>query len=406
MMQQYKYKAYDRAGVVHEGNIAAISIDSAKFKLKDQGFIPVSVRVPAVTQPVFHRLIFFVRNKKPGLADIELWSSQMALLLHNGVKVDRALETARNAVTNQALKKITGQIYENVRSGMSLAESVRMHPDVFDTLYVNVIDIGEATGRLAEAFSELAANLDFRKQVLARTRQAMAYPIVISVICLLSVVFIFNFIVPRFESLFARMPDPPLATRLLLETAHFFTRYQWLGLILAGFVPFVFGRLGKFSLLRHLLDGLVLKLPITRHLVYTLENLRFASSMAMMLNSGVLLVDALGYAVASVGNSRIRQRLLTVKETVQQGEKLSAAMSKTGFLPEAYAGIIEVGEQAGRLALIFKDMEGRMRSAYEQRLNSLITLIEPLMILLMGLIVGAIVVIMLLSTISLNEISL
>ena len=405
-MQQYKYKAYDHSGVVHEGDITAVSIDSARFKLKDQGFIPVSVVLPAVTQPMYHWLFFFGHGKKPVLADIEFWSSQVALLLHNGVKVDRALETARNAVSNPTLKKITGQIYENVRSGISLAEAVRMHPDIFDTLYVSIIDIGEATGNLAEAFSELAGNLNFRKQVLAKTRQAMAYPIVISVVCLLAVVFIFNFIVPRFATLFARMAEPPLSTRLLLETAKLFTRYQWFGLILAGFMPFVFGRIEKFSLLRHLFDGLVLKLPITRHLVYTLENLRFASAMAMMLNSGVLLVDALGYAVASVGNSRIRQRLLTVKESVKKGEKLSDSMSRTDFLPDAYAGIIEVGEQAGRLAIIFKDMEGRMRTDYEQRLSNLITLIEPIMIIFMGLIVGTIVVIMLMSTISLNEISL
>ena len=406
MIQQYQYKAYDRAGVVHEGEIAAVSIDSAGFKLKEQGFIPVSVRPQKSEQSLSHRLLRWVRTRKPTLADIEFWSSQVALLLHNGIKVDRALETAQHAVANHALKKITGQIHENVRTGMSLTAALRMHPNVFDALYVSVINIGDATGRLAEAFSELTANLAFRKQMISRTRQAMAYPAIISVVCILSVVFIFNFIVPRFETLFSRMADPPLATILLLHAAHFFTRYQWPGLILIVSVPFIIGRMGKFPLLRHLFDGLVLKFPITRHLVYTSENLRFASAMAMMLNSGVLLVDALGYAVSTVSNSFISKRLAAVKESVKQGKKLSEAMSKTGFLPQTYAGIIEVGEQAGRLAIIFKDMEGRMRTDYEQRLSNLITLIEPLMIIIMGLIVGSIVVIMLLSTISLNEIAL
>jgi general secretion pathway protein F len=239
----------------------------------------------------------------------------------------------------------------------------------------------------------------------SRTRQAMAYPGVIMGVCLLSVVFIFNFVVPRFEPLFGRMADPPLATRLLLHTADLFTRFQWVGLVGLCLAPFLLARLVKIPACRQLLDNLALKMPITRRLVYTAANLRFASAMAMMLNSGVLLADALGYAVATIGNTRIRHRLITLRDSVRQGTKLSQAMARTGFLPQTYEGIIDVGEEAGRMAEVFKDMEVRMRTEYEQRLTSLITFIEPLMIIGMGILVGGIVVIMILSTVSLHEIS-
>jgi general secretion pathway protein F len=128
--------------------------------------------------------------------------------------------------------------------------------------------------------------------------------------------------------------------------------------------------------------------------------------MAMMLSSGVLLVDALGHAVGTIGNSQIRPRLIIVKEAVKQGMKFSDVMAKSDFFPKEYEGIIEVGEQAGRMAEVFKEMEIRMRKAYEQRLTNLITLIEPLMIIVMGIVVGGIVVVMLMSTISIYDIRL
>jgi len=404
-MQSFQYKAYDKAGAVQQGDITALSMESARQKLKDQGLTPVAVHLRVETDTTLDRLLRRGGSRRPGLDEIEFWTSQMALLLHNGVKVDRALGIARKTVAGRQLKDITTRIYEEVRTGTPMGSALRRHPEVFDGLFVGVVDIGEATGRLAEAFTELSTNLSFRKAMASRTRQAMAYPGVIMGVCLLSVVFIFNFVVPRFEPLFRKMADPPLATRLLLQTADLFTRYQWVGLVVLILSPFLLLRLVKIPASRLVLDNLALRMPITRRLVYTAANLRFASAMAMMLNSGVLLADALGYAVATIGNSGIRHRLITLRESVRRGTPLSEAMARTEFLPKTYEGIIDVGEEAGRMAEVFKDMEVRMRTEYEQRLTSLITFIEPLMIIGMGILVGGIVVIMILSTVSLNEIS-
>jgi general secretion pathway protein F len=330
----------------------------------------------------------------------------MAMLLTNGIRVDRALETSGHVVTNEILKQTTHEIRENVRSGISLAQALAKHPDLFDSLYLSVVDIGETSGRLAEAFAQLAAGLGFRKEMKARTRQAMIYPMVVLVVCVLAVVFIFNFVVPRFAVLFNRMENPPLATEILLHAARLFTRYQWGGLAALLLTPVGLARLPRFPNLRRVLDGLVLKLPVVRNLVLAAENLRFTSAMAMMLNSGVLLADALGHAVGTVGNCRIRPRLTHAREAVKQGAKFSEAVAKSGFFPKAYEGVIEVGEQSGRMGGVFAEMEGRLRKAYEERLTNLITLIEPLMIIAMGLLVGSIVVVMLLSTISIYDIRL
>lgn len=404
MMQTFSYKAYEHGGAIQKGDMIATNLESARLKLKNQGLIVVSVKPMAPNESVAGQLTQLVGWDKPKLADIEFWTSQMAMLLQNGIRVDRALDTAGHVVTNETLKRTTNEIRENVRSGMSLAKALGKYPAIFDQLYLSVVDIGEASGRLSEAFTELATGLGFRREMRSRTQQAMIYPLVVLVVCILAVTFIFNFVVPRFATLFSRMDDPPLATVVLLHAARLFTRYQWGALILLALLPFGLARLPRSPAIQHMVDGLTLKLPIVRNLIMTAENLRFASAMAMMLNSGVLLADALGHAVGTIGNGHIRPRLIMVKEAVKQGMKFSEAMARSEFLPKAYEGVVEVGEQAGRMGTVFRQMEGRMRKTYEQRLTNLITLIEPLMIIVMGLLVGSIVVVMLMSTISIYDI--
>jgi len=403
-MNRFRYTAYDRAGVRQESDMEAPDEMTALARLKEQGLVPIGISPVTDGAETAGSFSLFKFRKKPNASEIEFMTSQLVILLKNGIKIDRAIETASRSVTNPALKKIVNTLYERVRSGHPLAAALRDYPELFTPLYVSVVAIGEATGRLADAFSELSANLAFHREVASKTRQALIYPGVIFIVCVLSVVFLFNFVVPRFETLFSRMSHPPLATQLLLQISWFFKKTQWAMLVGAFFVPVLIRRLIRNPVFRSFSDGVMLRLPISRRLVYTLENLRFASSMSILLHNGVLLVDALDYAVQSIGNHRIRKRLLSVRNEVKQGQRLSESMNRTGFLPDIYSGVLEVGEQAGNLVDVFRDMEQRTRVFYEQSLTGLITLIEPVMIVVMGGIVGSIVVIMLLSIVSLQQI--
>ena len=403
-MKKFFYTAYDTAGARHQGEVSALSPDSVRLRLKDQGLIPIKISpVPEKTLPAGILERFF-QPGKPGLAHLEFFTFQMAMLLKNGVKIDKAIELVRKSIRQPLLIRSVNDIYETVRSGTALAVALEKHPRIFDPLYVSIIRIGETTGSLSDAFSALARNLKFRREIRSKTLQSLAYPAVIFTVCLLAVIFIFNFIIPRFESLFARMDEMPVYTAMLLAVSHFFNKYQWLIYTGIPALALLTARFSNHPLFTRAVDALVLKLPVTRKLVYTLENLRFSSSMALLLKSGVLMVDALAHSVRAVGNSIIRRSLLTVKENVKHGRQLSQAMTKTGFFPETYGGILEVGEQSGAMAEVFSDLEERMRTEYEGKLQGLITFIEPLMIIIMGLIVGTIVVVMLLSTVSLQQI--
>lgn len=402
-MEKFIYTAYDGAGARHQGELSAINTESVKFKLKELGLIPVKIDHMDTAANKVNELLQF--NRRPRFSDVEFLTSQLSLLLKNGIKIDRALETAKKGIKNNRLRKIVDEVCDDIRRGTPLSVSLEKNLDVFDPLYVSIVRIGEATGRLADVFADLAANLNFRQKISAKTRQAMIYPSIIFTVCLLSVLFIFNFIVPKFTVLFSGMTNLPIYTDILLGASDIFRRYQFIMLIAIIGLSILMVRIRKKDRFRKLMDVVVLRVPITRQLCYTLENLRFTSSLAILLKSGVVLTEALEYAVKSIGNIFLRKQLMIVKDEIKQGKKFSAAMAKTGFLPDVFDGLMEVGEQTGNLSEVFSEMEKRLRSLYEDRVTALITVIEPIMILFMGLIVGSVVVVMLLSMVSISDIN-
>lgn len=401
MTYKFAYVAYDEAGARHEGEVVAISKESAKSKFKEQGLVPIKIdRVDKARRA--RGIVHF--NRAPGLGDLEFLTSQLALLLRNGIKIDRALETARVGIKNVRLKEIVSKIYDDIRRGTPFSASLERYPDIFDPLYVSIVRIGEVTGRLADVFVDLAANLNFRQKISSSTRQALIYPSIIFTVCLCSIFFVFNFILPKFSVIFLGMETIPVYTEILLKTGEMFRKYQFFLPVLAIGVGFFAYKKRKSERFRRLKDQLILRIPFVKQISYGLENLRFASSIAILLKSGVVITTALDYAIQSVGNLFIKKKLVMVKDDVRQGKRFSEAIAKTGFFEDIFIGLIEVGEQTGDLSEIFADIEKRLRQKYEERISNLIVFIEPVMIILMGVGVGGVVVAMLLSLVSINDI--
>jgi type II secretory pathway component PulF len=402
-MEKYIYTAYDSAGSKHQGELSAVSLESAAHKLKGEGLIPVKIDTFDAGTTKMRALLQFRRT--PSLADIEFLTSQLSLLLRSGIKIDRALKTIQKGGMNTKLRTILDDVYEDIRRGVPLSLCLEKNADLFDPVYVSIVRIGEATGRLADVFEYLAANLSFRQKVLAKTRQAMIYPSIILLVCFFSIVFILNFIIPRFATIFTGMKTVPFYTNLLLVFSDVFTRYQFLIFPLLICLAIFLIRSRKKYGYKRLVDLILIKVPILRQLCYSLENLRFVSALAILLKSGVLLTEALDHAVKSVGNVHVRKKLLMLQKEVKEGNRLSDAIARTAFLPDTFTGLIEIGEQTGNLSGVFSEMEERLRASYENRVTSLITLVEPVLIILMGLIVGSVVVAMLLSMVTISDIN-
>ena len=402
-MKNFNYKAYDSSGTVKHGDISAMNNESAKNKLKEAGLIPVQISEAEETDSGLNE--YFKIEFKPGINEIEKLSSRLALLLKNGIKVDRAIESTLKGIKNIRLKKIMSRVHDDIRRGVKLSDSLANYPMVFDTLYISMIRVGEETGDLAKALTDITESLSFHKSILSKTRLALVYPIIILMVCAVSVLFIFNFVVPKFSVIFAENHNLPAYTKMLISVSNFFRNYQFVFfplLVLVGFLIYSNRNRDFVKKMKYLF---VLNFPVFKKLSFTLENLRFASALSMLLSSGVVLSDALQYAVDSVSNIFIKKRLAMIKDHVRQGENLSKLLSDADFLPDMFDGLVEIGEQTGNLAEVFKEMEIRLKSDYEQSMAAMVTLIEPVMIIVMGLIIGSVVVVMFLSIISVNDIN-
>ncbi len=406
-MEKFSYRAYDQAGTIQHGEIDAVDWENAKIKLKKQGFIPVKIdkvnKGSAVEKWLNAR---FRGGRKASLADLELFSAEISLLLKNGIKIDKSLLTVKDRIKNRQLAGIVDEMYVNIRKGEHLSAAMQQYPDIFDSLYVNIIQVGEKTGNLAGAFSRIAQNLAFKKEINSKYRQALIYPLVILIVCLLSVFFIFNFIIPKFALIFTDVDNIPVYTRMLLSLSDFLRTWQLAMLAGIGIATMVLYRIRNKIWLRRIKDKIVLRIPLINNVCKVWEALRFSSAMASLLDSGVLLSEALELAVSAVGNRYLRQALQPVVAEVRQGNTLSSSLVKTGFMPENYEALLTAGEEAGTLTEIFSEIESRLKLTFENKVLAFVTLIEPLLIIVMGLMVGGVVIMMLLSMVSINDIGL
>ncbi len=406
-MEKFSYKAYDQAGTIQHGEIDAVDWENAKIKLKNQGFIPVKInRIHKGSAVENWFSTKFRGGRKAGLADLELFSAEISLLLKNGIKIDKSLLTVKDRIKNRQLAGIVNEMYVNIRKGEHLSAAIQRYPEIFDSLYVNIIQVGEKTGNLAGAFSRIAQNLAFKKEINSKYRQALVYPLIILIVCLLSVFFIFNFIIPKFALIFNDVENIPVYTRMLLSLSDFVRTWQLAILAGCGMAVILLYRIRNKPWLQKAGDKVVLRLPLINRLCRVWEALRFSSAMASLLDSGVLLSEALELAVSAVGNRYLHQELQPVVAEVRQGNTLSSSLVKTGFMPENYEALLTAGEEAGTLTEIFAEIESRLKITFEDKVLAFVTLVEPLLIIVMGLMVGGVVIMMLLSMVSINDIGL
>ena len=400
-MLSFKYEAYNKEGLKIQGVMEALDVALVKANLKQEGLVPIQVKENGTEQRLFQH---FKIKRRIGLSQLEFFSSEISILLKNGIKIDRALDIVRKGVKDEAFRKIVENVYGEIRHGVSLSSALEKESKVFDPLYVTLISIGEKTGKLAEVFSDIEKNLKFRKQVTSKIQQAIFYPSFILAFCILALIFIFDFIIPRFSALFDAGISIPLYTQLLMDVSSFFRTYQvgiFVGLA-AGLL--VLARVARTEPFKKALDFVLYRTPAVSSLVMNLENLRFSTALRVLLQNNILIDEALGYAVDAVGNRYFRKRIRFLQKDIKQGSELSHMLAKTYFFPPGFISLIEVGEHSGNLAEIFQELEERFRIRFEENVARFTTLIEPLLILIMGCIVGSIVIAMLMSIVSLQDI--
>ena len=399
-MKSFSYKAYDNLGAKADGGIEAADIGLAKAALSEQGLLVVSV----TEDTSFTRELGFLSRRRVSAQELEFLTSELALLLNSGVTIDRGLAVIKRNSTSAPQARLVASLHDAVRRGESLSEAMAAESEVFNPLYVNLVKLGESSGTLPKIFSRLAEDIKFQSELRSKIMQALTYPAVIFFVCILCIVFIFNYIVPQMSGLFEGLPEIPTYTAFLLGASAWMINYQWF--LLLGIVAAV-GMLVtalKTAEGARRIDEALLMVPGIKNVFILVERIRFNTAIAMMLESGILIDRCLDMAVGSVKNQTIQQELKVAKERVKKGDTLSKALRASPLYPDFSLSLIEVGEESGQLEPVFAEISRRSRREFESWVDRMTSLLEPLLILVMGGIVGGVVVTMLLSIVSVNEV--
>jgi general secretion pathway protein F len=403
-MARFRYVGFDPSGGRVSGIVDAERLDLARDDLRGRGVMVSELASEGTGRD--WRETLGLQADRVRLEDLEFLTSELSLLLDSGVRIDRAIGILQRTGRSGAVGRLLSAISADLKQGRQLSEAAAEHKDVFDPLYVNLIALGEASGQLPEVFRRLADDLRFRRDIRQKVVQAATYPLVVLSVCVLALLFIFNFVVPNLATLFADAKELPWYTAALLGASGFMKQYQWaLAVVLVALGALLWQARKRPSVVEFR-ERVAIGSPFLSEATTTVERIRFTSGLGMMLESGLPVDRALQLATGNIRHGQLRREITIAVEKVRRGEQLSGVLRQTRLFPDFYASLLEVGEESGELGKVFNEIARRSRDAFSNWTMRVTTLLEPALILLMGLIVGGVVVIMMLSITSVADIGL
>jgi len=407
-MTVFAYKATDQNGNFVEGDLEAPDYHVAVKQIQKLNYFPIKVTEGKLGTG------FSLGNKYPwtdffgqvSQKEILTLTQQLSTLIGAGITLDSSLSSLVKLTEKEKLKKILADIQKRVHGGNSFAEALSEHPKTFSKLYVNMIRAGEEGGVLTASLDRLGKFMEKAEDLKNNIRSALVYPAILALVGGAAVVVLITVVIPRFSVLFEDMGTAlPLPTKLMLGLSTVVSSYWWLILILfllmvAGFISYKNTEHGK-----HRWDALVLKLPLFGGLVQKIEVSRFSLTLSTLLKSGVPVLHALGIVKSILSNSVVVAAMNPLQAGLKSGKGLSGPLKQSGIFPAMAVHMITVGESSGTLDDMLTKVSETYDKEVELAIKQIISLIEPMMILLMALIIGFIVISMLLAIFSINDIS-
>ena len=408
-MGTFQYTATDRAAKIVRGSMEAADERAVVTWLRANGYYPIKIGQPGAAAEVTPGLVRLPTRfgRGPSTQDVLAFTQQLATLLEAGMELDRSLAILLDLTDNERFRSILRGVLADIQSGSSFADSLAKHPRLFSRLYVNMVKAGEASGVLEMILSRLAGFLERSKAVRDEVTSAMIYPLLLLLVGGGAVVVMMNFVIPRFAQIFADTKQlMPLPTRILLAISTFTTSYWWifLGLIVVGWVALRAYLQTEEGRVRW--DQWKLELPLLGSLIREIEVSRFARTFGTLLQSGVPVLPAVSIVKETITNRVIAGAMSRLQEGAKRGEGISGPLRATGAFPSFSIHMAKVGEETGKL----EEMLIKVADTYDERVRRtvkrLTSLLEPVLILSLGAIVGFIVLSMLLAIFSINELPL
>ena len=404
-MAFFQYRAADQAGKVVEGVIEADAEQSVILRLREMGCVPLRIALPSerVVGTARPQLVLPSRRKVSQQQLLQL-TRELGTLLGAGLPLDRSLSILGGLVEGGELSKILRSLVEAVRAGKSLAASMAEHPEVFPKIYVNMIRAGEAGGILESVLRYLTEYLESTLALKEEVKSALIYPAILASAAGLSLIVMFVFVIPRFSAIFRDVNKSlPLITKLVLNLSLILSQYGWIILlVLIGIVGvaifYIRSPEGKGEW-----DRLCLRAWLFGELVRKFETARFARTLSALMKGGVPLLDALGTVQGVIGNRLLARAISQVQVRVREGKGMARPLSESGLFPPLALNMIAVGEETGKLDGMLAEVANYYDQEVKRTTKRLTSLLEPALILVMGLIVGVVVISMLLAIFSIND---
>ena len=407
-MPEYTYEALDKGGKQVRGVIDASSEEVIVEKLRNMGYYPLNVvinkskagQVDVLALPglriIFHRV---------KLKHVMTFTRQLATLIDAGLPILRSLHILQEQVESAIFKEKIRQISKDIESGGTLSEALAKHPKVFDGLYVNMVRAGEMGGVLEAVLNKIAEFLEKRQAIIGKVRSAMMYPLVVMSLAIAIVSFILLVIIPKFKDIFDQLgAELPFLTQVLIDLSYLLA-HQTIWVIIALVVVWqVFKKINSTKEGKYFFDRLKLKLPVFGDLFRKTAIVRFASTLSTLITSGVPILQALDIVRETSGNEVVTRAMDTVYASVKDGETIHEPLSKCKVFPPLVVHMVAVGEETGAIDQMLTKVAEAYEREVDDTVNALTSILEPVLIVFLGAIVGVIVVALYLPLFSLPKV--
>ncbi|MCO4812653.1 MAG: type II secretion system F family protein [Gammaproteobacteria bacterium] len=384
----FLWEGTDRNGKKIKGKSLANDEASVRADLRRQGVVPTRIRKQSKG--------LFAGGGKITTADIALFSRQLATMLAAGIPLVQSFEIVGNGHENAAMQKLILSVKADVEGGSALAEALAKHPLYFDDLFVNLVEAGEQAGALESLLDKIATYKEKTEAIKKKIKKALTYPAAVLAVAFIVTTILLIFVIPSFEDLFKGFgADLPTFTRMVIDLSAF-VRTQ--GVFLAGGIGIAIGAFLYFQKrsrkFRHYLDRLMLKLPIIGPIIQKAAIARYARTLSTMFAAGVPLVEAMESVAGATGNIVYEEAVLKMRDEVATGQRLQVAMENTDLFPNMVIQMIAVGEESGSLDEMSSKVADFFEDDVDNAVDNLSSLLEPMIMAILGVLVGGLVVAM------------
>ncbi len=388
-MAVFKYAGKTRSGALQKGEIEAQDSDSAVALLRQRQLMVTSIKGKSKSIEIN------IGGSGIKEKDVVVFTRQFATMIEAGLPLVQCLDILGRQAEVKAFRDIIMKVKVDVESGLSFAEALRPHNKVFDTFYANMVEAGETGGILDTILSRLAGYMEKARALKGKVKSALVYPISIVSIAVLVIIFLMTFVIPVFAEMFSSFGGVlPAPTRLVMQASDLTKRYILYCIPVVVGLVFLFKRFYRSDRGRRIVDSLLLKAPVFGPLIQKVAVAKFTRTLGTLISSGVPIIDGLGITARTAGNKVVEEAVITVINSVKEGQSLAEPLARQSIFPAMVVQMIEVGESSGAL----DDMLEKIADFYDEEVDAAVTaltsLMEPALMVFLGVTIGFIVVAM------------